>query len=387
MTYRKFDPLERDLVSAAARCSTMSLAGAADADRAGRFPEDSYRAAAEAGLVGMAVPQTYGGHGVSAVAQVAIIEALAGGCAAVVGAVIGNGIQAALSLLHGASPELCKRVLPPLVRGQIQVAFAISEPDAGSDAAAMQCRATRTSDGWRIDGVKTMVNRAALSSAAVVFATTDPALRHRGITPFLVNLEQAGVAIGPPMRKMGQRALPTAPISFDGAVVCDSHRLGAPGSGFALMMKVISHARTMVAANAVGRMDAALGHAVGHVRRRHQFGAPLSDLDMVKAEISDMAVSVSAGRCLTERAALAMDESLGDETFSAATAKLFATDACIDVCRRAMLLCGGMGYGDAHPVERMMRDAMAGQVVDGANPVQKQIIAREVLRGARERNE
>ena len=111
-------------------------------------------------------------------------------------------------------------------------------------------------------------------------------------------------------------------------------------------------------------------------------GAPLSALDMVRAEIADMAVAVSAGCCLTTRAALAIDEALGDETMSAAMAKLFATDACIDVCRRAMLLCGGMGYGDEHPVERMMRDALAGQVVDGANPIQKQTIAKEILKGA-----
>jgi alkylation response protein AidB-like acyl-CoA dehydrogenase len=386
MTDRGFTPLERDLVAAARRCAAASLAEAADADRSGVFPEAAYRSAAEAGLVGMAVPQAHGGHGVSVAAQAAIIEALAGGCAAVVGAVIGNGVQAALSLLHGAEPELRRRVLPPLVLGQTQIAFAISEPEAGSDAAALQCRATRTLDGWRIDGEKTMVNRATLSSAAIVFATVDPALRHKGVTAFLVDLEQPGVEIGPPMRKTGQKALPTGPIRFEGATVPDSRRLGDVGGGFALMMKVVTHARTMVAANAVGRMSGALEHAVNHVRHRRQFGAPLADLDMVKAEIADMAVALSAARCLTARAALAMDESLGDETVAAATAKLFATDACIDVCRRAMLLCGGMGYSDAHPVERMMRDALAGQVVDGANPIQKQIIAKELLRGARGRD-
>src|SRR5690606_10954602 len=258
MIHRAFDPLEQDLVTAAKRCAIASRAGAADADRTGSFPEDAYRAAAEAGLVGLAVPRTYGGQGVSAAAQAAIIEALAGGCAAVVGAVIGNGIQAALSLLHGATPELREAVLPPLMLGQTQVAFAISEPEAGSDAAALQCRATRTADGWRLDGEKAMVNRATISSAAIVFATVDPDLRQRGVTAFLVDLEQSGVEIGPPMRKMGQRALPTAPIRFQGATVADSRRLGDVGSGFALMMKVITTARMLVAANAVGRMSAAL---------------------------------------------------------------------------------------------------------------------------------
>lgn len=375
---------EVELIECARTLAEASLKGsAASADSTGRFPDDAYSAAAASGLVGIAIPRAYGGEGISVSAQAAVIEALANGCAAVVGAVIGNGIQAALSILHGASEELRRSVLPALLQGKRHVAFAITEQTAGSDAAALTCSASRVDEGWKLDGEKVMINRSSLSDAAIVFATVNPELRHRGITAFLVDLRQAGVSVGPLMNKMGQRGLPTGSISFDGAFAPDTYRLGDVGGGFALMMKVVNRARTMVAANAVGRMSAAFRFAVSHSRSRKQFGAPLANLDMVRAEIADMAVAVESARSLVRVAADAVDAGSADEALYAAMAKLHATDACIEVCRRAMLLCGGMGYSDLYPVERMLRDAMAGQIVDGANPIQKQIIAKEILKNVK----
>jgi len=353
---------------------------AALADHSGQFPTAAYQAAASADMLGIAIPTKYGGLGVSAVAQATVIEALAGGCAAVVGAVIGNGIQAALTILYGISDSARQRVLPSLLRGEQQVAFAITETSAGSDAAALGCRATQIDGGWQLVGEKVMINRASLSSSAIVFATVDPALSHRGITAYLVNLHQKGISIGAPLDKMGQRGLPTESIRLEEAFVPVADQLSDVGQGFALMMKVINRARTMVAANAVGRMSKALDVAVAHIKTREQFGAPLAMLDAVRAEIADMAVAVETGRCLTQLAAGAIDRASPDQVLYAAMAKLRATDACIDVCRGSMLICGGMAYTNAFPLERMLRDAMAGQIVDGANPVQKQVIAKEIFK-------
>jgi acyl-CoA dehydrogenase len=374
---------ERALVASAQALAASSGPAAAQADRRREFPAAAYEAAAEAGLVGIAVPAEFGGTGVSSVAQAEVIEALAHGCAAVVGAVIGNGVQAALTILHGESGNVRERILGPLVRGETQVAFAITESSAGSDAAALKCRATRDGSSWRLEGEKLMINRASLSSFAIVFATVDPALRHKGIAAFLVDLRQAGVSIGPRLEKMGQRGLPTESIHLDGALVPDEDRLSEVGGGFALMMKVINRARTMVAANAVGRMSVALAVALAHVQEREQFGKPLSALPSVRTELADMAIAVEAARCLTRHAARALDDDDREQARLAAMAKALATGSCIDVCRAAMLLCGGMAYTEAFPLERMLRDAMAGQIVDGANPVQKQVIAAEILKAGR----
>jgi acyl-CoA dehydrogenase len=298
--------------------------------------------------------------------------------------VIGNGIQAALTILHGGSGGVRERILGQLVRGETQVAFAITESAAGSDAAALKCRVTRDGSSWRLEGEKVMINRASLSSFAIVFATVDPALRHKGIAAFLVDLRQGAVSIGPRLEKMGQRGLPTESIRFDGARVAEEDRLSEIGGGFALMMKVINRARTMVAANAVGRMSAALDVALAHVQAREQFGKPLAALPAVRAEVADMAIAVEAARCLTRLAAQSLDHDSMEQARYAAMAKSLATGSCIDVCRAAMLLCGGMAYTDTFPLERMLRDALAGQIVDGANPVQKQVIAAEILKAGRE---
>lgn len=357
-----------------------SSATAGETDRGGRFPAEVYAAAAAAGLTGIAVPAAYGGIQLSTRGQAAVIEALAHGCAAVVGAVIGNGIQAAQTLLHGDSDAARERLLPALVRGERQIAFAITEECAGSDAAALRCRAVNVDGGWRLTGDKVLINRASLSSSAVVFATVDPALRHRGVTAFLVNLVQPGIGIGKPINKTGQRGLPTESIHLQEAFVPACDRLSEVGKGFGLMMKVINRARVMVAANAVGRMSAALEFTVGHIQQREQFGTPLAKLDGVKVEITEMAVQVATGRCLTQAAAALLDEGGTEQVMYCAMAKLHTTEACIEVCRRAMLLCGGYGYTDVLPVERMLRDALAGQIVDGANPVQRQIVAGELFK-------
>lgn len=349
-------------------------------DRSGLFPFDLYQRMAETGILGMAVPLKYkGGVGLSVLAQVLVTERVGGACSTCVGALIGNAVQAAIPILHGGSEDICLRYLPHIIQGRLQCAFAITEASAGSDVASMQTKAERRAGGWQLYGEKVLINRAPISQLAVVFATVDPAKGSRGVTAYLVHLDRPGVILGPPLEKMGQRGLPFGNMTFGGVMVPDDHVLGEVGGGFKLMMSSLNPIRLIVAASYVGRMAAAFEFARNHAQERVQFGKPLVQIESVRMMLADMAVQIEAGRALTYRAAEELQMNGPNTSLFVSIAKLFATDACMKVTTDAVQVYGGKGYLVGCPAERLMRDAKAGQIVDGANQIQRLIIARELL--------
>jgi alkylation response protein AidB-like acyl-CoA dehydrogenase len=377
----RLDPKEQEIVLRVEVLANQVIRPKAElVDRSGLFPFDLYQRMAETGILGMAVPSRYdGGLGLSMPVQVRVTELMGGACSTCVGALIGNAVQAAIPILKGGSEDICCRYLPEMIKGRMQCALAITESSAGSDVAAMQTRAEQTAGGWRLYGEKVMINRSPISHYAVVFATVDPTRGSRGVTGFLVHLNHPGVILGPPMEKMGQRGLPTGNITFGGLMVSDDHVLGGIGGGFKLLMQSLTPIRLIVAVSYVGRMAAAFKFARDYALERTQFGRPLAQIESVRMMLADMTVQIEAGRALAYRAAEELQSKGENATLFVSIAKLFATDACMKVTTDAVQVYGGKGYMVGCPAERLMRDAKAGQILDGTNQIHRLIIARELL--------
>ncbi|MER5309598.1 acyl-CoA dehydrogenase family protein [Streptomyces sp. NPDC002773] len=351
---------------------------AAEEEAAGRFPRELFTLLSRSGLLGLPYDPEYGGGGQPYEVYLQVLEELAA-ARLTVGLGVSVHILSCHALARFGSEEQRAAHLPAMLGGGLLGAYCLSEPSAGSDAAALRTRAVREGDGgdWVIDGTKAWITHGGIADFYTVMARTGGA-GARGITAFLVPGDAPGLSAAPPERKMGMTGSPTAQLHLDGVRVSDARRLGAEGQGFTLALDALDSGRLGIAACAVGLGQAALDEAVAYARERRQFGRPIADFQGLRFLLADMATRVEAGRALYLEAARLRDEG---RPFGrcAAMAKLFCTDAAMQVTTDAVQVLGGYGYTADFPVERYLREAKMLQIVEGTNQIQRVVIARHLV--------
>jgi alkylation response protein AidB-like acyl-CoA dehydrogenase len=357
---------------------------AAQVDQASEFPQEAHDALVKADLHAVHIPEGYGGAGADAIATVIVIEEVARVCASssLIPAVNKLGT---MPLILAASEEVNQRYLAPVARGEAMFSYALSEPEAGSDAAAMKTRAVRDGDSYVLNGVKRWITNAGISRFYTVMAVTDPAAGPGGISAFVVESGDEGFSYGAPEHKLGIKGSPTRELYFDNCVIPADRMIGEEGSGFRTALATLDHTRITIAAQALGIAQGALDYAAGYVKERRQFGQPIAEFQGVQFMLADMAMKVEAARQLTYAAAARSDRALSGEpapdlTFMSSACKCFASDVAMDVTTDAVQLLGGYGYVSDYPVERMMRDAKITQIYEGTNQIQRVVMARQLLK-------
>ncbi|MFZ0168016.1 MAG: acyl-CoA dehydrogenase family protein [Candidatus Dormiibacterota bacterium] len=353
---------------------------AAEIDLSAEFPRDVVEMFRQHDVFAIAFTPEYGGLSGSALTLAIAVEEIAKVCAtsALLLAVQGLG---GYPILLGGSDEQKREFLPELASGNMIAAYALSEPDAGSDPASMSTRAKRDGGDYVLDGTKTWITNGSVADLIVVFAVTDPAQGARGISAFLVDGGSEGLQRNRIHGKLGIRGSDTAELVFSGCRVPASRRLGAEGDGFRIAMGVLDRSRPQIAAQALGIAAGALEQAVEYAQQRHQFGRPIAEFQGIQFMLADMATQVEAARALTHQACRAVDDRDPQMTMLAAMAKLAASDAAMKVTTDAVQVLGGYGYINEFPVERMMRDAKITQIYEGTNQIQRVVISKALLKG------
>jgi alkylation response protein AidB-like acyl-CoA dehydrogenase len=357
---------------------------AAEVDRTAEFPWDVYEALVKADFHAVHIPVEYGGSGGDALAAAIVIEEVARACAAssLIPAVNKLGT---VPLLLGGSKELLGEFLPPVARGEAMFSYALSEPEAGSDAGSMKTRAVRTGDGYVLNGTKRWITNAGVSKFYTVMAVTDPDRGANGISAFVVRADDPGFSVGSPEHKLGIKGSPTCELYFDDCQIPASRLIGTEGEGFKIALRTLDHTRVTIAAQALGIAQGALDYAIGYVKERRQFGKAISDFQGIQFMLADMAMKIEGARQLTYAAAArserAMEgEKVPDLTFISSACKCLASDVAMSVTTDAVQLLGGYGYVNDYPVERMMRDAKITQIYEGTNQIQRMVMARQLLK-------
>jgi acyl-CoA dehydrogenase len=349
--------------------------------RTGAVPEEGLRRLKEAGLYGMTIPTEYGGLGHHTFAQVRVHEELARAHHGFLAPLtLSNGIGVS-ALMTAGSDELRRRYVPAIARGELTTAFALTEPEAGSDAARISTRAVRDGDDWVIDGVKHYITNGATAELVTVIAVTDPEKGTRGgVTAFLVDRrEMEGLVVEEVQQTMGTPPYAQARLRFDSVRVPASHVLGAEGAGFRLAMAALDHGRIAVAAGALGAMARLIDLMAGRAKSREQFGGPIAQFQGVQWMLADSETDRYAARQVTYDAAWRLDQ--GERvTREAAMAKLFATEAVGRVADRAVQLFGGQGVMEEGPVQHIYRDVRVMRIYEGTSEIQRLVIARELLK-------
>jgi alkylation response protein AidB-like acyl-CoA dehydrogenase len=344
-------------------------------------PWSIWHDAAKLGLTSFMLPEELGGGGLTdALTGCLVQEELCHGCAGIGNLITSNGFFADPVLALG-TPAQRERWLRPLAGARPPLtALATTEPGAGSDAASIQTAARRVDGGYVLNGQKAWISNAPVAESFVVFATVAPGTGHRGVTAFLVERRDAGLTIGRPMRKMGQRAIVAAELFLEDLFLPDDRRLGEEGMGFRGLMETFDRSRVTLAAAATGLARAALEYATQYARDRVQFGKPIAEHQAVAFRLADMALRVDAARLLTWRAARLLDS--GERaTTEAAMAKLHASETAMWCTWAAVQTLGGWGYSREYPVEKWMRDAKLEEIEEGTSDIQRLVISRGLLRG------
>jgi alkylation response protein AidB-like acyl-CoA dehydrogenase len=352
---------------------------AAEVDATGEFPWDVYDALRKADLHAVHIPEEYGGAGADSLATALVIEEVARACASssLIPAVNKLGT---MPVLLAGSAELRRQVLPPVAAGDAMFSYALSEREAGSDAAAMKTRAVRDGDGWVLNGAKSWITNAGVSTYYTVMASTDPAAGPKGISAFVVHKDDPGFSVGTKERKLGIKGSPTCEVYFADCTIPGDRIIGEPGTGFKTALRTLDHTRLTIGAQAVGIAQGAIDAAVAYVKERRQFGRAVADFQGVQFMLADMAMRTEASRQLVYAAAGMADRGDPDLTFASAAAKVMASDTAMAVTTDAVQLLGGYGYTKDFPVERMMRDAKITQIYEGTNQINRMVIARQLLR-------
>jgi alkylation response protein AidB-like acyl-CoA dehydrogenase len=353
---------------------------AARYDREQVFPQESFDACVEMELPALGVPEAYGGAGADMVTQAIVAEELARGCASTSVTILISKLGM-LPVMNFGSEELKHAYLPRIASGEIQGSYCLSESDAGSDVAAMRCRAVRDGEDYILNGSKYWITNAGISDTYTVFAKTDPDAGGRGISCFLVEKEW-GVEFPKHEDKMGLRASPTGEVVLHDVRVPASHRIGEEGEGFKIAMHTLDRSRPTIGAQAVGIAQGAIDFAGEYMKGRKAFGEPISEFQGLRFMLADMAIRTEAARALVYRACSTIDAGDPDGSLSylGAAAKSFASDTAMSVTTDAVQLLGGYGFTKEFPVERFMRDAKITQIYEGTNQVQRIVVAKHLLR-------
>jgi len=351
---------------------------AADVDEHARFPQEASDALTASGFNAVHVPEEFGGQGADSVAACIVIEEVArvDVSASLIPAVNKLGT---MGLILSGSDDLKRKVLPDLVDGKL-ASYALSEREAGSDAAAMRTRAKADGDDWILNGAKAWITNGGKSTWYTVMAVTDPDKGANGISAFMVHLDDEGFTIGPKERKLGIKGSPTVELYFENCRIPGDRIIGEPGTGFKTALATLDHTRPTIGAQAVGVAQGALDAAIAYTKDRKQFGKSISQFQGVEFMIADMAMKTEAARLMVYSAAARAERGEGNLGFISAASKCFASDVAMEVTTNAVQLFGGAGYTVDFPVERMMRDAKITQIYEGTNQIQRVVMSRALLR-------
>jgi alkylation response protein AidB-like acyl-CoA dehydrogenase len=348
-------------------------------DREEKFAGEELRRLGELGCCGMLIPEEWGGAGADSIAYVLMLEEVARVDAAMAVALsVTNSVVAWPLYRHGTDAQR-RAYLPPLARGEMLGSFCLTEPQAGSDSAALQTRAVRDGDSYRIDGVKSWVTSGGQSGLYVVFAKTDPGAGARGVTAFLVEPGFPGFRVSRYEDKMGLRSSRSAEITLNDCRVPAGNRLGEEGQGLKIALEALDGGRVGIAAQAVGIAQGAFEAAVSYAKQRRAFGKTIGEFEAVQFMLADMQTEIEAARGLVWQAAWLRDRGAGRVGPAASEAKLYASEMVNRVAYKAVQIHGSMGYSRESDVERMYRDARVISIYEGTSEIQRMIIARDLL--------
>ena len=351
---------------------------AAAVDEDARFPQEALDALNASGFNAVHVPEEFGGQGADSVAACIVIEEVArvDASASLIPAVNKLGT---MGLLLRGSDELKKKVLPEIADGKM-ASYALSEREAGSDAASMRTRAKADGDDWILNGSKCWITNGGASAWYTVMAVSDPDKGPNGISAFMVHEDDEGFTVGPKERKLGIKGSPTTELYFENCRIPGDRIIGEPGTGFKTALATLDHTRPTIGAQAVGIAQGALDAAIEYTKDRKQFGRSVSDNQGVQFMLAEMAMKVEAARLMVYSAAARAERGEPDLGFISAASKCFASDVAMEVTTDAVQLFGGAGYTVDFPVERMMRDAKITQIYEGTNQIQRVVMSRALLR-------
>ena len=353
---------------------------AAEVDEQERYPREAFDALVKSGFSAVHVPEAYEGQGADSIATCIVIEEVARVCASssLIPAVNKLGT---MPILLSGSEDLKHRVGSSIASGETTASYALSEREAGSDAASMKTRARRDGNDWVLNGTKCWITNGGESSWYTVMAVTDPDKGANGISAFVVHSDDPGFEVGGKESKLGIKGSPTREIHFSDCTIPADRIIGDEGTGFKTALRTLDHTRPTIGAQALGIAQGALDAATDYVKERKQFGSSVSDFQGVQFMLADMAMKIEAARHMVYVSAARAERGEGDLGFISAAAKCYASDVAMQVTTDAVQLFGGAGYTRDFPVERMMRDAKITQIYEGTNQIQRMVMARSLLKG------
>jgi alkylation response protein AidB-like acyl-CoA dehydrogenase len=360
-------------------CEKEIAPHAADVDEKARYTDEALAALTASGMAAIHIPEEYGGQGGDSVAACIVIEEVARVCASSSLIPICNKLGTMGMLLRG-SDELKKQVLPSIAAGEAVASYALSEREAGSDAAAMRTRARAQGDEWVLNGAKCWISNGGHSTWYTVMAVTDPDKGANGISAFVVHKDDPGFSVGAKEKKMGIKGSPTTELYFEDCRIPGDRIIGDPGTGFKTALATLDHTRPTIGAQAVGIAQGAIDASIAYVKERKQFGKSIGDFQAVQFMLADMAMKVEAARLMVYTAAARAERGEPNLGFISSASKCFASDVAMEVTTDAVQLFGGYGYTVDFPVERFMRDAKITQIYEGTNQIQRVVMSRALLK-------
>jgi butyryl-CoA dehydrogenase len=352
---------------------------ARELDETGHFPKETFHKAAGLGLTGIALPEQYGGAGFDHISYAIVIEEISRVCAST-GVIL--SVQNSLycdPVYRFGTEEQKQRLLVPFARGEKIGCYALTEPQAGSDAAALTTKAVRKGDRYVVNGTKAWITNGGVADAAIVYVNTDPAKGEKGISALVVERGMAGFKVGKEEKKLGINATACTELSFTDCEVPLANRIGAEGEGYKVALSTLDGGRIGIAAQAVGIAQGAFEEALKYSQQRMAFGHPIAQFQAIQFMLADMATEIDAARLLTRKAAWKQDSG-GRFSMEASIAKLFASEMATRVTHKAIQVHGGYGYSREYPVERMYRDARITEIYEGTSEIQRLVIAAWVLK-------
>ena len=369
---------QKALVETARRfCKERIIPVAAQCDHESKFPMDVFKEAWEVGLINPTLPTEYGGNGMGELENTFITDELAYGCTGIQTSLLVNTL-ALTPIKLGGNEEQKKKYLGWPASEPISCSYATTEPDAGSDVAGLKTKFTQHGDDYVLNGQKCWITNASFSKFFVIFATSDPSKRHKGIAAFIVDADTPGLRVGKKEDKMGQRASDTAQVFLEEVKVPKANLLAGEGHGFKLAMETFNQTRPDIAASATGLMRRCLDECVAYAKERKTFGVPIGQHQLVQWMLAEMAIRIEATRLLYQKAAWNLDNGVRDPIISS-FAKGYGADSAMATATDAVQVFGGNGYVKEYPVEKLMRDAKVLQIYEGTSQIQRMVIAKQLL--------
>lgn len=353
---------------------------APDIDKSAEFPWDNIKKMAELGLLGIIIPEEYGGAGFDYISLAIAVEEISRACASTGVIVAVNNSLVTYPIMQFGNEEQKKKYLPILCRGEKLGAFGLTEPNAGSDVAAMESTARLDGDTYILNGTKRFITNAGEAGVYVVFAYTNKELKHKGISTFIVERDIPGFSLGKHEDLMGIRATANCELIFEDVRIPKESLLGKEGEGFKICMNTLDVSRIDIGAQAVGIAQSALDEAVRYSKERKAFGQPICNFQMVQSMLAEMATEIQAARMLVYFAGHCKNKGMARFSLESAMAKYYAASIAVDVARKAVQIHGGYGYTKEYPIERIYRDAKILELYEGTSEIQKIVIARELTR-------